>query len=101
MEIVNYKSLHEVPLHEILFAITSEIDYEMDRLVLLEHRENHETKFILIEGWHCSCYDFDDTQWEGLVMTEEELEKLLENVSEYQTLRMKLKDFLKYYKGEW
>lgn len=100
MEIVNYKSLQEVPLHEILFAVTSEIDYEMDRLVLLEHREDFETQFILIEGGHCSCYDFDDTQWEGLVMTEEELEKLLENVSEYQTLRMKLKDFLKYYKGE-
>ena len=100
MEIVNYKSLQEVTLHEILFAVTSEIDYEMDRLILLEHRENFDKQYILIEGGHCSCYDFDDTQWEGLIMTEEELEKLLENVSEYQTLRMKLKDFLKYYKGE-
>ena len=99
MEIVRYKSLQEVPLHEILFAITSEMDYEMDRLVLLEHREDFETQFILIEGSHCSCYDFDDTQWDALVMTEEELRKLLEEVPEYEKLRKKLKEFLKYYHG--
>lgn len=65
--------------HQILVAITSEPDYEMDRKILLTDVEGIEFgEYLLLEGGHCSCYDFDETDWVGTVYTKEELIKLAE-----------------------
>lgn len=65
--------------HQILVAITSEPDYEMDRKILLTDVEGIEFgEYLLLEGWHCSCYDFDETDWYGTIYTKEELIKLAE-----------------------
>lgn len=63
--------------HQIIVAVTSEPDYEMERQILLGEVEGLDCdEYVLLEGWHCSCYDFDDTEWEGIVYTHEELETL-------------------------
>jgi hypothetical protein len=72
MKKIDYKTL-EIKPHHIIIAITSEPDYEMERKILLQF--NYGT-FIILEGYHCSCYDFDDTEWEAIEYTEEELSKL-------------------------
>ncbi len=83
----------DIKPYNILYAVTSEPDYEMERLMLLEDMpETNYKEYVLVEGYHCSCYDFDDTNWEATVYTKEELEKLLENAD--RGLRAKLKNFI-------
>lgn len=35
-------------------------------------------EYLLLEGGHCSCYDFDETDWHGTIYTKGELIKLAE-----------------------
>ena len=87
----------EIKPHNILYCVTSEIYYEMTRLILLEDMPDTELgEYVLVEGDHCSCYDFDDTYWDATVYTGDELVKLLMNCGKDE-LRLKLKDFLNYY----
>ena len=70
-----------IQLHNILVTVTSYPDYEMDRKILLDYQwysnsPDKEVDYVVIEGSHCSCYDFDETQWEATGYTEEELKKL-------------------------
>ena len=63
--------------HQILVCNTSEPDYEMYRQILLTDIEGlKHGEYLLLEGYHCSCYDFDETDWEGTIYTREELIKL-------------------------
>ena len=98
MKIYHLDNKTDIKLHNILYSITSPIDYEMERLLLLTDMPNTEDdEYVLVEGSHCSCYDFDDTSWEATVYSKEELGKLLEKASEYEPLRLKLKKYLEYY----
>jgi hypothetical protein len=63
----------EIKPHHIVIACTSEPDYEMNRQILLE---NGFENFIVLEGYHCSCYDFDDTEWEAIEYIRDELKNL-------------------------
>lgn len=82
--------------HNILFAKTTEIDYEMSRLILLEDMPNTRyDEYVLAEGYHCSCYGFDDTEWDCLIVSKDELKKLLKD--KQYGLRNDLKQFLKEY----
>lgn len=64
--------------HNILFAWTSEPDWEMSRIIVLENLEGviGYDEVLVLEGGHCSCYDFDETSWDGIVYTKDELKKL-------------------------
>lgn len=65
MEKYNLKNKTDIKMHNVLFATTSSRDYEMERLLLLEDMPDTEyNEFVLVEGYHCSCYDFDETNWE-------------------------------------
>lgn len=72
MKKVDVKSIDIKP-HNIVVAVTSEPDYEMHRQILIEINFD---KFIVIDGGHCSCYGFDETEWEAIEYTESELSKL-------------------------
>lgn len=85
----------DVKLHNILFASTSESDYEMSRVFLLESMPN--TKYdelIYVKGYHCSCYGFDDTGWEADICTIDELRKLS---LDYGIEEKELKKFIERY----
>lgn len=63
--------------HNIVFAWTSEPDYEMDRIMVLNNIEGIERdEYLVLGGGHCSCYDFDETSWDGTVYTKQELQSL-------------------------
>lgn len=99
----NYNIKDNKPkLHNILFATTSPKDYEMDRLLLLEDMpETEYGEYVLVEGYHCSCYGFDDTRWEATKYTKDELSKLLtrEYNEDYEYNRCRLKRFWAQYWG--
>lgn len=72
---------------DIVVASTSMPDYEMDRIMLIDDRYKFEyddmgelnwikEAYIIAEGSHCSCYDFDETVWEFIAYTREELIRL-------------------------
>lgn len=66
--------------HQIAFATTSELDYEMSRTIILEDVKDMDGhRYLVLEGYHCSCYDFDESQWEGTLYTTEELITLINN----------------------
>lgn len=95
MERYNLKD-KKIEAHNILFATTSERDYEMERLLLLEDMQDTEYgEFILAEGGHCSCYDFDETEWDCIKVTKDELNKIIEQND--WGLRKRLKEFLSSY----
>lgn len=77
-----YKNIKElknkgIELHNVIVTYTSPNDYEMDRKFLLKEVDDLSyDEFLYVEGWHCSCFDFEDTEWEGIVYTREELSKL-------------------------
>lgn len=90
----------DIKLHNILFATTSTMDYEMGRLILLEKMPDIEyDEYVLIEGWHCSCYGFDDTEWEGIVFSREELDKL-SKAETHSSERKQLYEFWEAYTDE-
>lgn len=92
------KNKDDIKLHNIVFAYTTPRYYSMERILLLEDMPGTKyNEYVLVEGAHCSCYDFDDCTWDATVYTEEELHKLLEHISEYEDARPKLKDFLEDY----
>ena len=75
----NLKNKADIKMHNVLFATTSERDYDMERLLLLEDMPDTKyNEFVLVEGFHCSCYDFDETNWDCTKLTKDELNKLLE-----------------------
>lgn len=88
----------DLKMHNILFCTTSDVGYSMERLMLLENMDNLQYgQYVLIEGYHCSCYDFDECTWDAIELNQEELITLLKNISEYENLRQELKKFLIHY----
>ncbi|MGF9975927.1 hypothetical protein [Viridibacillus arvi] len=72
MKKIDWKTI-EIKPHHIFIAHTSEPDYEMSRQILLEIQYD---KYVILEGSHCSCYDFDDTEREAIEYSGEELRKI-------------------------
>ena len=71
--------LSNIKFHNIVLAITSKPDYEMWRYLLIEDLEDlRYDEYVVVEGYHCSCYGFDDTKWEAIKYTKNELLTLVE-----------------------
>lgn len=97
MEKYDLKNKTDIKMHNVLFA-TTERNYEMQRLLLLEKMpDTNYDEFVLAEGYHCSCYDFDETNWDCIKLTKDELNKLLKDINDWEILRKKLKEFLSRY----
>lgn len=79
MEKYDFKK-ENIKFHNIVIALTTKPYYEMERWILLEELNDLEyNEYVVVEGGHCSCYDFDDTDWEAIKYTEEELIKIAED----------------------
>lgn len=48
----------------------------MERQMLLENIDDLDNEYLYLESYHCSCYDFDDSAWEGTIYNASELIKL-------------------------
>lgn len=66
----------ELKPHNIIVACTSEIDYEMDRVMLINGIDGLNGEYLVLYGGHCSCFDFDETEWNATAYTKRELELL-------------------------
>lgn len=99
MEEYNLKNKTDIKMHNVVFATTSSaVGWKMKRLLLLEDMPDTKIdEFVLVEGEHCSCYDFDETNWDCTKLTKDELNKLLEKIEDLGTLRKELKEFLARY----
>jgi len=67
--------INEIPIWKIVAVATSDPDYEMDRTIFVEHYPDY-GDYCIIKGFHCSCYSFDDTDWEATQYTRQQLIKL-------------------------
>ena len=91
MKKVNYKEVKTEP-RNILFASTSNQDYEMSRIILIESSKN--SLYVVLRGSHCSCYGFEDIEWDAMSYTEEQLIKLpLDCGEEERELKVFLRRF--------
>ena len=79
----------------VVCAAQSEPDYSEDRQILLyggdEKAYHNGGPFILLDGGHCSCYDWEEVEWDATEYTREELLTLM---------RSKLERGGFYYKSE-
>jgi len=69
--------MRRIPPWKILFVVTSDPAYEMSRIVLVENHPDS-GDYVLIDGGHCSCYGFDETQWDATFLDRNELLKVFE-----------------------
>lgn len=98
MEKYNITNKTDIKMHNVVFETISQRGCDVERLLLLEYMPNTSwDEFVLAEGAHCSCYDFDETEWNCIKLTWDELNKLLKNIGEHETLRKELKEFLAKY----
>ena len=77
---------NDLKIHNFVIVYTSPIDYEMQRYCLLEDIKGLDyDEYVIVEGGHCSCYDFDETEWEYFKYDKEELKKLcdIKSIDEY------------------
>ena len=89
----------KIELHNVVFSTTTPEDYEMDRLLLLENMPQTKwDEYVLVEGGHCSCYGFNETQWDATVFSEAEMDKLMEQ-EQYDRTRKELREFWNKYRN--
>lgn len=64
----------------IICAAQSEPDYSESRQILIYGGENScEDKYILLDGGHCSCFDWPETEWDAIEYNKDELLTLAES----------------------
>ena len=71
------KAPWEIETWRIICAAQSEPDYSEDRQILIyggERDEYHDRgPFIVLDGGHCSCYDWEEVEWFATEYTYDEL----------------------------
>lgn len=78
MQKISDFKIDQIPVWKIIFAATSYPDYEMDRVYIIEdYPQNGD--YTVVTGDHCSCYDFDETEWEAITYSRDEIECLLKS----------------------
>lgn len=73
-KIKNFK-VTDIPFDKIAIVATSEQDYEMDRTILVEYYPDYGGHTV-VHGSHCSCYGFDEVEWEAIIYTTAQIRKL-------------------------
>lgn len=79
----NYEVPKAIEPWRIICAMQTEPDYDEERFMLIYAGDNvYDDRYALIEGSHCSCYDWNDTEFHGTEYTRKELETLYKNKDE-------------------
>lgn len=70
----------DVKLHNIILVTTNDMPWESERYFLLEDLENLKIgDYVVVEGYHCSCYDFNDVEWDAIKYSKNELLAIAED----------------------
>ena len=77
MEMLTKVNPDTIKLEHILFAATSQPDYDMSRTLILEDWPEYGS-YAVARGFHCSCYDFRESDWDVTIYDKDELRKLME-----------------------
>lgn len=84
MKIANKFDISKIPFYSIIFTVSSDdccCDWE--RLYYVEDINSNGdidyVSYLIIDGSHCSCYDFDSTEWTATEYTFDELKTLVNN----------------------
>lgn len=77
MKDIKNVNVSEIPFSNIVFAVTSIDDYNMNRAYYVEDWPEY-GDYTIVQGSHCSCYGFDETTWDVTVYTHEEIKKVME-----------------------
>jgi len=69
---------YNIPISDIVLSYTQDEGYESQRNFLLETYGYSKVgeDYIIIEGSHCSCYGYDDMDWDITAYDSEELIKV-------------------------
>jgi hypothetical protein len=79
-KIDNFK-IDQIPVWKICVTTTSTPDYSMDRTYFVEDWPDY-GDYTLVTGGHCSCFNFDETDWDAITYTKDEIKKVVENWKE-------------------
>lgn len=72
-----------LPFSQLLFAVTNDETYNADRCVVYENYPEY-GEYTVIQGRHCSCYGFDDIEWDAMTYSADELRSLAQTWAEEQ-----------------
>ena len=86
MEKISNFNLSSVKVQNVIYAKTSPQDYEMSRTYIVESGND----YIVLEGYHCSCYGFNDIAWEAIKYTDDEMKKICKFKDEDWKIFMKI-----------
>lgn len=77
----NAKAPETIEPWRVICATQSTPDYNEERYILLYDDDFPMLggPFLVLEGWHCSCYDWDDVEWDATRYTHDELLTLAES----------------------
>lgn len=74
---------YEIETWRIVCAAQSQPDFSEDRQILYyggERSDYHGNgPFVVLDGGHCSCYDWEDVEWDAMEYTYDELVRLAES----------------------
>ena len=99
MKTISHFNLEQAPVSRIVIVVTTNPDYEMNRIIVYEGWPDY-GNVTIGEGFHCSCYGFDETQWEAIEYeTEAEMLKVVSNWAEtgYGVERQAVAPILRYF----
>lgn len=78
MKTMDIKDL-KISEKNILVCYTSGPDYQMSREILIDNTlygYKKDEEFAYVEGYHCSCYDFNDCKFDVTIYSKEEIKKI-------------------------
>ena len=71
-----------VPIWKVAIVVTSDPDYAMSRVVLVEQFPAYPS-YALLTGEHCSCIEFDLVEWDATFGNIDEIRTIVENWKEH------------------
>lgn len=71
-----------VPIWKVVIVITSDPDYSMNRVMLVEDFPAYRD-YVLLTGEHCSCIDFDEVEWDATFGNIDEIRTIVKNWQEH------------------
>jgi len=79
----NVKAPPTIDTWRVICATQSEPDYSENRQILLYGGDfaSSSGPFVLLEGGHCSCYDWEEVEWDATEYTRDEILTLAESKS--------------------